>query len=104
MCKQICVVQTCVVEGSSMYDCNSASFTLSKQSSDDEDCSAKGRNRHIIVNKAELANSIEVLDSFKLARESWELLYSLEFLDKGKNMPVILVLFNLLSVLPVCII
>ncbi|XP_005629836.1 integrator complex subunit 10 isoform X6 [Vulpes vulpes] len=51
-------------------------------SSDDEDCSAKGRNRHIIVNKAELANSIEVLDSFKLARESWELLYSLEFLDK----------------------
>ncbi|XP_010623090.1 integrator complex subunit 10 isoform X3 [Fukomys damarensis] len=52
------------------------------QSSDDEDCSAKGRNRHIIVNKAELANSVEVLESFKLARESWELLYSLEFLDK----------------------
>uniref|UniRef100_A0A8C6AK77 Integrator complex subunit 10 n=1 Tax=Monodon monoceros TaxID=40151 RepID=A0A8C6AK77_MONMO len=51
-------------------------------SSDDEDCSAKGRNRHIVVNKAELANSIEVLESFKLARESWELLYSLEFLDK----------------------
>ena len=59
-------------------------FTFSKQSSDDEDCSAKGRNRHIVVNKAELANSIEVLESFKLARESWELLYSLEFLDKGK--------------------
>ncbi|XP_024620779.1 integrator complex subunit 10 isoform X6 [Neophocaena asiaeorientalis asiaeorientalis] len=52
------------------------------QSSDDEDCSAKGRNRHIVVNKAELANSVEVLESFKLARESWELLYSLEFLDK----------------------
>ncbi|XP_007638851.1 integrator complex subunit 10 isoform X5 [Cricetulus griseus] len=52
------------------------------QSSDDEDCSAKGRNRHIIVSKAELSNSIEVLESFKLARESWELLYSLEFLDK----------------------
>ncbi|KAM8785518.1 integrator complex subunit 10 isoform 2-T2 [Rhynchonycteris naso] len=52
------------------------------QSSDDEDCSVKGRNRHIIINKAELANSIEVLESFKLARESWELLYSLEFLDK----------------------
>ncbi|XP_019809058.1 integrator complex subunit 10 isoform X2 [Bos indicus] len=51
-------------------------------SSDDEDCSAKGRNRHIVINKAELANSIEVLESFKLARESWELLYSLEFLDK----------------------
>lgn len=59
-------------------------FTFSKQSSDDEDCSAKGRNRHIVINKAELANSIEVLESFKLARESWELLYSLEFLDKGK--------------------
>lgn len=69
-------------------------FTFSKQSSDDEDCSAKGRNRHIVVNKAELTNSIEVLESFKLARESWELLYSLEFLDKGKNMLVVLVLFN----------
>ncbi|XP_051037882.1 integrator complex subunit 10 isoform X7 [Phodopus roborovskii] len=52
------------------------------QSSDDEECSAKGRNRHIVVSKAELSNSIEVLESFKLARESWELLYSLEFLDK----------------------
>ncbi|XP_036065250.1 integrator complex subunit 10 isoform X7 [Onychomys torridus] len=52
------------------------------QSSDDEECSAKGRNRHILVSKAELSNSIEVLESFKLARESWELLYSLEFLDK----------------------
>nr|XP_027782706.1 integrator complex subunit 10 isoform X10 [Marmota flaviventris]XP_040149314.1 integrator complex subunit 10 isoform X3 [Ictidomys tridecemlineatus] len=52
------------------------------QSSDDEECSTKGRNRHIVVNKAELPNSIEVLESFKLARESWELLYSLEFLDK----------------------
>uniref|UniRef100_A0A2K5D0B6 Integrator complex subunit 10 n=1 Tax=Aotus nancymaae TaxID=37293 RepID=A0A2K5D0B6_AOTNA len=51
-------------------------------SSDDEDCSAKGRNRHIVVNKAELTNSVEVLESFKWARESWELLYSLEFLDK----------------------
>ncbi|XP_006509810.1 integrator complex subunit 10 isoform X5 [Mus musculus] len=52
------------------------------QSSDDEECSAKGRNRHIVVSKADLSNSIEVLESFKLARESWELLYSLEFLDK----------------------
>lgn len=55
-----------------------------KQSSDDEECSAKGRNRHIVVSKADLSNSIEVLESFKLARESWELLYSLEFLDKGE--------------------
>ena len=54
----------------------------------------KGRNRHIVINKAELANSMEVLESFKLARESWELLCSLEFLDKGKNMLVVLVLFN----------
>ncbi|XP_069872675.1 integrator complex subunit 10 isoform X5 [Dipodomys merriami] len=52
------------------------------QSSDDEECAAKGKNRHIVVNKAELSNSVEVLESFKLARESWELLYSLEFLDK----------------------
>ncbi|XP_028739682.1 integrator complex subunit 10 isoform X11 [Peromyscus leucopus] len=52
------------------------------QSSDDEECSAKGRSRHIVVSKAELSNSMEVLESFKLARESWELLYSLEFLDK----------------------
>lgn len=55
-----------------------------KQSSDDEDPSGKARSRHIAVNKADLANSIEVLESFKLARESWELLYSLESLDKGK--------------------
>ncbi|KAM4900488.1 integrator complex subunit 10 isoform 6-T6 [Sylvia borin] len=52
------------------------------QSSDDEDPSGKARSRHITVNKADLANSIEVLESFKLARESWELLYSLESLDK----------------------
>lgn len=54
-----------------------------KQSSDDEDPAGKARSRHITVNKADLANSIEVLESFKLARESWELLYSLESLDKG---------------------
>ncbi|KAM4674858.1 integrator complex subunit 10 isoform 4-T4 [Amazona ochrocephala] len=52
------------------------------QSSDDEDPSGKARSRHITVNKADLANSIEVLESFKLARESWELLCSLESLDK----------------------
>ncbi|XP_066042313.1 integrator complex subunit 10 isoform X4 [Chamaea fasciata] len=51
-------------------------------SSDDEDPSGKARSRHITVNKADLSNSIEVLESFKLARESWELLYSLESLDK----------------------
>uniref|UniRef100_A0A8C3XWX3 Integrator complex subunit 10 n=1 Tax=Chelydra serpentina TaxID=8475 RepID=A0A8C3XWX3_CHESE len=51
-------------------------------SSDDEDPSGKGRSRHITINKTDLANSVEVLESFKLARESWELLYSLESLDK----------------------
>lgn len=55
-----------------------------KQSSDDEDPSGKGRNRHITIHAAELPNSVEVLDSFRLARESWELLHSLEPLDKGK--------------------
>uniref|UniRef100_A0A8D0GZL3 Integrator complex subunit 10 n=1 Tax=Sphenodon punctatus TaxID=8508 RepID=A0A8D0GZL3_SPHPU len=51
-------------------------------SSDDEDPSGKGRSRHITVSKTDLANSTEVLESFKLARESWELLSSVEPLDK----------------------
>ncbi|XP_078395582.1 integrator complex subunit 10 isoform X1 [Cetorhinus maximus] len=51
-------------------------------SSDDEECSGKGRNRHIVVNKVELPNSIDVLENFKLARESWELLHSQEALEK----------------------
>ncbi|XP_028557556.2 integrator complex subunit 10 isoform X3 [Podarcis muralis] len=51
-------------------------------SSDDEDPSGKGRNRHITVNAADLPNAIEVQESFRLARESWELLHSLESLDK----------------------
>ncbi|XP_038648358.1 integrator complex subunit 10 isoform X3 [Scyliorhinus canicula] len=51
-------------------------------SSDDEECSGKGRSRHIIVNKIELPNSIDVLENFKLARESWELLHSQEALEK----------------------
>ncbi|XP_067849764.1 integrator complex subunit 10 isoform X2 [Heptranchias perlo] len=51
-------------------------------SSDDEECSGKGRSRHIVVNKIELPNSIDVLESFKVARESWELLHSQEALEK----------------------
>ncbi|XP_053219018.1 integrator complex subunit 10 isoform X4 [Podarcis raffonei] len=51
-------------------------------SSDDEDPSGKGRSRHIAVNAADLPNAIEVQESFRLARESWELLHSLESLDK----------------------
>ncbi|CAI5789711.1 integrator complex subunit 10 isoform X1 [Podarcis lilfordi] len=51
-------------------------------SSDDEDPSGKGRSRHITVNAADLPNAVEVQESFRLARESWELLHSLESLDK----------------------
>ncbi|KAH0627062.1 hypothetical protein JD844_002433 [Phrynosoma platyrhinos] len=51
-------------------------------SSDDEDPSGKGKNRLITINAADLANSIEVQESFRLARESWELLHSMESLDK----------------------
>lgn len=72
-------------------------FLSHKQSSDDEECSAKGRNRHIVVSKAELSNSVEVLESFKLARESWELLYSLEFLDKGEGVLLVVNITESLS-------
>ncbi|XP_060103840.1 LOW QUALITY PROTEIN: integrator complex subunit 10 [Heteronotia binoei] len=51
-------------------------------SSDDEDPSGKGRSRQVTIPAAELPNSGEVLESFRLARESWELLHSLEPLDK----------------------
>ncbi|XP_077130337.1 integrator complex subunit 10 isoform X2 [Ranitomeya variabilis] len=51
-------------------------------SSDDEDLSGKGRSRHVIVNKNDLANPNEVLESFKTARECWDLLHSSEALDK----------------------
>ncbi|XP_078261242.1 integrator complex subunit 10 isoform X2 [Rhinoraja longicauda] len=51
-------------------------------SSDDEECSGKLRSRHIVVNKIELPNSVDVLESFKVARESWELLHSQEALEK----------------------
>ncbi|XP_013923586.1 PREDICTED: integrator complex subunit 10 isoform X1 [Thamnophis sirtalis] len=51
-------------------------------SSDDEDPSGKGKNRVITINATDLPNSVEVQESFRLARESWELLHSLESLDK----------------------
>ncbi|XP_066430225.1 integrator complex subunit 10 isoform X1 [Eleutherodactylus coqui] len=51
-------------------------------SSDDEDLSGKGRSRHVIVNKNDLANTNEVLESFKTARECWDILHSSEALDK----------------------
>uniref|UniRef100_A0A6Q2X6W0 Integrator complex subunit 10 n=1 Tax=Esox lucius TaxID=8010 RepID=A0A6Q2X6W0_ESOLU len=45
-------------------------------SSDDEEGFGKGRGRHILVNKTELPGWAETLESFRLARESWELLHS----------------------------
>ncbi|KAJ8015384.1 hypothetical protein DPEC_G00025570 [Dallia pectoralis] len=44
-------------------------------SSDDEEGLGKGRGRHILVNKTELPGWAETLESFRLARESWELLH-----------------------------
>ncbi|KAM4808669.1 integrator complex subunit 10 isoform 2-T2 [Rhinophrynus dorsalis] len=51
-------------------------------SSDDEDLSGKGRSRHIVVSKNDLANPNEVIESFKIARECWDLLHSTEALEK----------------------
>ncbi|XP_063311876.1 integrator complex subunit 10 isoform X1 [Pelobates fuscus] len=51
-------------------------------SSDDEDLSGKGRNRHVVVHKNDLSNPNEVLECFKMARECWDLLHSSEALDK----------------------
>ncbi|KAM8940412.1 integrator complex subunit 10 isoform 2-T2 [Pelodytes ibericus] len=51
-------------------------------SSDDEDLTGKGRNRHVVVHKNDLSNPNEVLECFKLARECWDLLHSSEALDK----------------------
>uniref|UniRef100_A0A8C5LTD4 Integrator complex subunit 10 n=1 Tax=Leptobrachium leishanense TaxID=445787 RepID=A0A8C5LTD4_9ANUR len=51
-------------------------------SSDDEDLSGKGRNRHVVVQKHDLSNPNEVLECFKMARECWDLLHSSEALDK----------------------
>ncbi|XP_053319329.1 integrator complex subunit 10 isoform X2 [Spea bombifrons] len=51
-------------------------------SSDDEELSGKGRNRHVVVNKSGLSNPNEVLECFKIARECWDLLHSCEVLDK----------------------
>ncbi|XP_018432361.1 PREDICTED: integrator complex subunit 10 isoform X2 [Nanorana parkeri] len=50
-------------------------------SSDDEDLSGKSRSRPI-VNKSDLPNHNEVLESFKMARECWDLLHSSDAFDK----------------------
>ncbi|CAL1613266.1 unnamed protein product [Knipowitschia caucasica] len=50
-------------------------------SSDDEEVLGKGRGRHIVVNKAEMPGWSETLESFRTARESWDLLHSNESLE-----------------------
>ncbi|XP_019109303.1 integrator complex subunit 10 isoform X1 [Larimichthys crocea] len=50
-------------------------------SSDDEEGLGKGRGRHILVNKTEMPNWSETLDSFRTARESWDLLHSHDGLE-----------------------
>ncbi|XP_058506607.1 integrator complex subunit 10 isoform X3 [Solea solea] len=50
-------------------------------SSDDEDGLGKGRGRHILVNKTEMHSWSETLESFRTARESWDLLHSHDGLE-----------------------
>ncbi|XP_033830070.1 integrator complex subunit 10 isoform X1 [Periophthalmus magnuspinnatus] len=50
-------------------------------SSDDEEGLGKGRGRHIVVNKTEMPGWSETLESFRTARESWDLLHSHEALE-----------------------
>ncbi|KAM8910088.1 integrator complex subunit 10 isoform 2-T2 [Spinachia spinachia] len=50
-------------------------------SSDDEEGLGKGRGRHILVNKAEMPGWSETLESFRTARESWDLLHSHDGLE-----------------------
>ncbi|XP_041846036.1 integrator complex subunit 10 isoform X1 [Melanotaenia boesemani] len=50
-------------------------------SSDDEEGLGKNRGRHIIVKKTEMPGWSETLDSFRTARESWDLLHSHESLE-----------------------
>lgn len=50
-------------------------------SSDDEEGLGKGRGRHILVNKTEMPGWSETLDSFRIARESWDLLHTHDCLE-----------------------
>lgn len=50
-------------------------------SSDDEEGAGKGRGRHILLNKTEMPNWGETLESFRTARESWDLLHSHDGLE-----------------------
>ncbi|KAM3866710.1 integrator complex subunit 10-like [Diretmus argenteus] len=50
-------------------------------SSDDEEGLGKGRGRHILVNKTDMPGWSETLESFRTARESWDLLHSHDGLE-----------------------
>ncbi|XP_074505090.1 integrator complex subunit 10 isoform X2 [Sebastes fasciatus] len=50
-------------------------------SSDDEEGLGKGRGRHILVNKTDMPSWSETLESFRTARESWDLLHSHDGLE-----------------------
>lgn len=45
----------------------------------------KGRGRHIVVNKNDMPNWSETLESFRTARESWDLLHSHDGLEAGRR-------------------
>ncbi|XP_069027268.1 integrator complex subunit 10 isoform X2 [Embiotoca jacksoni] len=45
-------------------------------SSDDEEGLGKSRSRHVLVNKTEMPSWSETLESFRTAREGWDLLHS----------------------------
>ena len=71
-----------------MCVCVCVCVCVSLQSSDDEEGVGKGRGRHILVNKTEMPAWTETLESFRTARESWDLLHSHEALETG-TLPVI---------------
>ncbi|XP_072295723.1 integrator complex subunit 10 isoform X1 [Eucyclogobius newberryi] len=50
-------------------------------SSDDEEILGKGRGRHIVVSKTEMPGWSDTLESFRTARESWDLLHAHEGLE-----------------------
>uniref|UniRef100_A0A8C7D8X5 Integrator complex subunit 10 n=1 Tax=Oncorhynchus kisutch TaxID=8019 RepID=A0A8C7D8X5_ONCKI len=54
-------------------------------SSDDDEGLGKGRGRNIMVNKTEMPGWAETLESFRLARESWDLLQSHDSLGTEFN-------------------
>ncbi|XP_062405720.1 integrator complex subunit 10 isoform X3 [Sardina pilchardus] len=54
-------------------------------SSDDEEGAGKGRGRHVLVNKTEMQGWMETLESFRTARESWDLLHSHDTLETEFN-------------------